>query len=148
MQLYQASLHYTLIQLGATDPLTKPLTYVEYMAGAFADCAHEESLWLISMNPNCRPIARTLLRAGPCAAGVTPTRDLFRVALQADAHAIAVVRGEPGTTVILTPTDLRRAQEFAAAGSSLNIRCVDYLVISTQENLRRPVYASWRHGVD
>src|SRR5882762_1861607 len=101
MQTYQASVHYSLIRLPAGDPLTKPLTFVKFMAGAFEDCAQQESLWLVSMNPRHRPIARTLLRTGPLVAAMTSPRDLFRVALHADPTAIAVVRGEPTDDVTI-----------------------------------------------
>jgi len=147
MQIYQTTLHYTLVQLGATDPLTKPLTYVEYMQGAFEDGAREESLWLISMNPKCRPIARTLLRTGPLVAAMTSPRDLFRVALQADANAIAVVRGEPGEDVALTRHDQRALKRFGETAVWLGIQFVDYLVISTRDDLASPRYRSWRHAI-
>ncbi|MEO6003414.1 MAG: JAB domain-containing protein [Opitutus sp.] len=148
MQAYQASLHYTLIQVPASDPLTKPATYVDYMAGAFQDCAHEQSLWLICMNPKCRPIARTLVRTGPLVAAMTSPRDLFRVALQADAGAIAVVRGQPGTDVTLTVHDQRALKRFGETAGWLGIKFVDYLVISTSEDLEEPLYRSWRRSAD
>lgn len=144
MQIYQSTLHYTLVQLGATDPLTKPLTYVEYMAGAFQDCAHEESLWLISMNPKCRPIARTLIRTGPLVAAMTSPRDLFRVALYTDANAIAVVRGEPGEDMMMTKHDHRALKRFGETAAWLNVQFVDYLIVSTRDGLRRPLFCSWR----
>jgi DNA repair protein RadC len=143
MQTYQASLHYTLIRVGATDPLTKPITFVDYMAGAFEDCAQEESLWLISMNPKCRPIARTLLRTGPLVAAMTSPRDLFRVALYADANAIAVVRGEPSENVAMTDHDRRALKRFGETAGWLNIQFVDYLIVSARDDLRRPVFYSW-----
>jgi DNA repair protein RadC len=147
MQTYQASLHYTLISVPASDPLTKPITYVEYMAGAFDDCAREESLWLISMNPKCRPIARTLLRAGPLAAAMVSPRDLFRVALHADANAITVVRGEPGADVTMTRHDHRALKRFGETAGWLGIQFVDYIVIGIRDESRGPVYSSWRAGV-
>ncbi len=143
MQAYQASLHYTLIEVPANDPLTNPATYVEYMAGAFQDCANGESLWLISMNPKCRPIARTLVRTGPLVAAMTAPRDLFRVALHADAHAIAVVRGEPGREVELTRHDRRALKRFGETAGWLNIQFIDYLVISTRDDLPGPQFCSW-----
>ena len=143
MQTYQASLHYTLIQSGATDPLTKPTTYVDYMTGAFKDCSHEESLWLISMNPKCRPIARTLLRTGPLVAAMTSPRDLFRVALLADANAIAIVRGEPSENVTMTVHDTRALKRFGETAGWLSIQFVDYLIVSTRDDLGSPVFRSW-----
>lgn len=42
MQTHFASAHYTLIRLPAGDPLTTPMTFVEFMTGAFEDCAGTE----------------------------------------------------------------------------------------------------------
>jgi DNA repair protein RadC len=144
MQTYQASLHYTLVRLGDHDPLTQPLRFVDYMQGAFADCSATESLWLISMNPKCRPMARTLLKAGPLVAAMTSARELFRVALHADADAIAVVRGEPGEAVALTVHDRRAIHRFGETAGYLNIRFVDYLVLGTRTEAAEPVFVSWR----
>lgn len=144
MQTYQASLHYTLIAVPACDPLTNPITYVEYMAGAFVDCAREESLWLISMNPKCRPIARSLVRTGPLVAAMTSPRDMFRVALHADANSIAVIRGEPGLNVAMTHHDHRALKRFGETAGWLSIQFVDYLVVSTASELPRPLFHSWR----
>lgn len=144
MQTYQASLHYTLVRTGDHDPLTQPLRFIEYMEGAFEDCGHEESLWLISMNPKCRPIARTLLRTGPLVAAMVSPRDVFRVALQADANAIAVVRGEPTSDVDLTVHDQRALKRFGETASWLNIQFVDYITLSTRDGRQQPAFCSWR----
>ena len=53
------------------------------------------------MNPKNRPISRTLLRSGPMAAAMTLPRDLFKIALLADAYTIAIVRGEPSEDVAM-----------------------------------------------
>lgn len=144
MQTYQASLHYTLVRLGDHGRLGKPLTFVDYMTGAFEDCAHEESLWLISMNPKWRPIARTLVKTGPLVAAMTSPRELFRVALHADANAVAVVRGEPSANVELTVHDQRAIHRFGETAGWLSIEFVDYLVISTGYEVKCPLFCSWR----
>ena len=144
MQTFETSLHYRLVRMGDLDPLTKPKLFVDYMLGAFADCAHEENLWLISMNPKHRPISRTLLRSGPMAAAMTLPRDLFKIALLADAYAIAVVRGEPSEDVAMTKHDHRAVKRFGGTAGSLSIEFVDYLVLSTCDGLRRPLFSSWR----
>jgi DNA repair protein RadC len=144
MQTFQASIHYTLVRSGDSDPLTRPELFVEYMQGAFVDCAKEQSLWLISMNPKCRPIARTLLRTGPLVAAMTSPRDLFRVALHADANAIAVVRGEPSEDVAMTVHDHRALKRFGETAGWLSIKFVDYLILSTADDLPRPLFHSWR----
>ena len=129
--------------MGDRDPLRKPKAFVEYMAGAFADCAREESLWLISMNPKNRPISRTLVRSGPMAAAMTPPRDLFKIALLSEAYAIAVVRGEPGENVTMTKHDHRVVKRFTETAGWLGIEFVDYLIVSTHDDLRQPAFHSW-----
>lgn len=143
MQTFETSLHYRLVRMGDLDPLTKPKLFVDYMSGAFTDCAHEESLWLISMNPKNRPISRTLLRSGPLAAAMTLPRDLFKIALLADAYAIAVVRGEPSEDVAMTKHDHRVLKRFGETAGWLGIEFVDYLIVSTRDDLRQPVFHSW-----
>ena len=97
MQTFEITLQYRLVRLGDTAPLTRPITYVDHMSGAFTQCANEESIWLISMNPKHRPISRTLLRTGPLAAAMTLSRDLFRVALLAEPlHCAFVMRRQDG----------------------------------------------------
>lgn len=144
MQTYQATLHYTLVRTGDADPLTHPPRFIEYMTGAFEDCGQVESLWLISMNPKQRPIARTLVRTGPLVAAMTSPRELFRVALHADADAIAVVRGEPTERIEFTVHDHQAVKRFGETARCLSIQFADYLVVSTNDALSKPLFYSWR----
>jgi DNA repair protein RadC len=144
MQTFETSLHYRLVRMGDNDPLTKPRLFADYMRGAFTDCADTESLWLISMNPKRRPISRTLLRAGPMAATITPPRDLFKVALLAEARAIAVVRGEPNENMTMTKHDHRVVMRLGETAGWLGIEFLDYLVVSTRDDTRKAQFHSWR----
>jgi DNA repair protein RadC len=74
---------------------------------------------------------------------MTSPRDLFRVALQADANAITVVRGEPSLDVNLTVHDTRALKRFGETAGWLNIQFVDYLVLSTSDSLRKPLLYTW-----
>ena len=143
MQTFEITLKYRLVRLGDTEPLTKPITYGNFMSGAFADCPNEESIWLISMNPKHRPMGRTLLRTGPLATSMTLSRDLYRVALLAEANAVAVVRGQPGEDVAMTKHDESTLRRFRETAGCLNIEFVDYLVISTCDDRRWPLFYSW-----
>ena len=144
MQTFEITIQYRMVRLGDADPLTKPKSFVDYMTGAFVDCAKdEESLWLISLNPKWRPMGRTLLRTGPLAATMTMPRDLFRVALLTEANAIAVVRGEPSENVTMTKHDEATLRRFRETAECLNIEFVDYLIISTCDDRRWPLFYSW-----
>lgn len=65
MQTFETSLHYRLLRVGDSARLTRPRLLVDHMRGAFASCTRRQSSWLISMNPKCRRISRTLLRTRP-----------------------------------------------------------------------------------
>ncbi len=145
MQTFEISLQYRMVRIGDADPLTNPKSFVDYMTGAFVErTQEEESLWLISMNPKWRPMGRTLLRIGPLAATMTMPRDLFRVALLAEANAIAIVRGEPSKNVEMTKHDERALKTFRETAVCLNIEFVDYLILSTGDDRRWPLFYSWR----
>lgn len=84
------------------------------------------------------------MRAGPLVAGMILPRDLFRVALHADADAIAMVRGEPSLDVELTVHDRGALKWMSETARGLHIEFVDYLVISTCDGLCKPLFRSWR----
>jgi DNA repair protein RadC len=77
------------------------------------------------------------------AAAMTPPRDLFKVALLADANAIAVIRGEPSEDVAMSKHDHRVLKRFGETAGWLGIEFVDYLIVSTSEDLQRPLFHSW-----
>lgn len=143
MQIFEMTPHYTLVRVGDSDPFTQPLHYVEYMQGAWTK---EESLWLISLNPKCRPIARTLIKRGPLTAAMTSAREVFKVALRLDANAIAIVRSEPGAEVELTKQDRSAVRRYGETAGYLGIKFVDYLVVSMREERHGPRFCSWRRN--
>ena len=93
MQMFEASLQWRLVQLGDSQQLKTPRQIVAYMLGAFADCATEQSLWLIHFSVNRWVIGRTCLKVGPLVTACPHLRDVLRIAILADARGIAVVRG-------------------------------------------------------
>jgi len=82
---------------------------------------------------------------GAARTAVSP-QDLFRVALRADANAIAVVREEPAKDVAMAKHDLRAPKRFGEIAAWLNIQFVDYLVLSARSGLRQPRFHSWRRS--
>lgn len=80
------------------------------------------------------------------AAAMTLSRDLFKVALLADANAIAVVRGEPSENVAMNKHDHRVLKRFGETAGWLGIEFVDYLIVSTRDGLKIPVFHSWRQA--
>jgi DNA repair protein RadC len=84
-----------------------------------------------------------VVRTGLLVAAVTMPRELFRVALLAEANAIAIVRGEPTENVALTVHDQGAIRRFKQAADSLSIQFIDYLVLSTRDDLPKPLLYSW-----
>ncbi len=81
------------------------------------------------------------------AAAMTLPRDLFKIALLADAYAIAVVRGEPSGDVVMTKHDYRVVKRFGETAGWLGIEFVDYLIVSTRDDLKSHIFNSWRQAI-
>lgn len=147
MQTFEMSLQWRLVQLGDNDQLKTPKQIVGYMVGAFSECAATESLWLVCFSVNRWLIGRSCLRTGPCVTAWPHLREVVRVAIVADARAIAIVRGEPGEDVTPKSSDQRLAQRLREAATALEIEWIDYLIVSSRNDAERPEYFSlWEHA--
>ena len=96
---------------------------------------------MVCMNPKRRPICRFHLGSGPLVASAVSVRDVFRVALLAEARSIACLRTQgsfgpprPGLA------DGRLLSGLRVTAQHLNIELADYLVASR----RSDEYHSWR----
>lgn len=142
MQMFEASLHWQLVQLGESEQLKTPRQIVAYMLGAFADCATEQSLWLICFSAKRWVIGRTCLKVGPLVTAWPHLRDVLRIAVLSDARAIAIVRGEPTENVAPDAADLRLATRLRDAARAMEIEWIDYLVVSSRDDAAKPEYYS------
>jgi DNA repair protein RadC len=116
------------------------------MLGAFADCASEQSLWLICFSLKRWVIGRTCLKTGPLVTASPHLREVLRIAILADARGIAVVRGEPTNCLAPDAGDLRLAKNLRDAACAVKIEWIDYLIVSTRDDAEKPEYYSlWEH---
>ena len=146
MQMFETSLQWRLVQLSESEQLKTPKQIVRYMLGAFADCADQQSLWLISCSVNRWAISRTCLKPGPLVTAVPHLRDVMRIAILADARAIALVRSEPADNCAADTADLRLAQRLRNAATAIEVEWIDSLIISTRDDATKPEYYSlWEH---
>ena len=64
MQVYEASIKYSLVRVGYDEPLNSPPKIVEYMTGAFDDAPLQESFYVICLNRKNRPLCRSRISLG------------------------------------------------------------------------------------
>lgn len=142
MQMFEASLQWRLIQLGESQQLKTPKQIVAYMIGAFADCAGEQSLWLICFSVKRWVIGRTCLKTGPLVTARPHLRDVLRIAILADARGIAIVHGEPSGNIQPDTADLRLAKNLRDAARAVEVEWIDYVVVGTRDDAEKPDYYS------
>lgn len=134
MQVYEMTAQYHLVRLGSEEPLTTPEKIVEYMQGAFADAPTVESVWVISLNTKCRPLARTKITSGTLTASLVHPREVFRVALLTSAAKIVLVHNHPSGDPEPSREDGRVTRVMSEAAKVMQVDLVDHVVIGTKED--------------
>jgi DNA repair protein RadC len=91
MQVYEASIQYSLVRIGHDEALNSPSQIVEYMNGAFDDAPLQESFYVVCLNRKNRPLCRTRITIGTATSALAHPREIFRAAVLASACAIVCV---------------------------------------------------------
>ncbi len=92
MQTFEASINFQAVWFDAADRLTTTKQLLTYLTNGLPDIAGE-SFWIVSMNPNRRPICRTRLKTGALVAARVYVRDVM----------LALPRGSADHRSSLTP---------------------------------------------
>ena len=85
-QIYEAKIHYSLVQNGSTESLITPSQVIKYMQGAFDEDPTVEWFYVIHLNRRNMPLGRTLVSRGSATSTVVHTREVFKPAILASAH--------------------------------------------------------------
>lgn len=90
-----SALGYHLVRLGNEERLDRPEQIVRYMDGAFAAESTVESVWVIALNTNFRPLGRVKIGSGTLNSYLVHSREVFRAAIMASACSIVLVHNHP-----------------------------------------------------
>ena len=129
MQVYEASIHYSLIRLGHDSPLDSPAKIVDYMEGSFEDAPCQESIWVICLDRRNRPISRTRVTLGTLTGTFAHPREVFRVAILAAAASIALVHNHPSGDPSPSNADRAVTRQIRDAAEIMQIDLIDHVII-------------------
>ena len=134
MQVFEASIQYSLVRHGSDEPLNTPQKIVQYMDGAFADSPLQESFYVICLNRKHRPLCRNRITLGIATATLVHPREVFRIAVLASATAIICVHNHPSGDPAPSAADLAMTRQLRDAGQVMGIEMIDHLVLGTPED--------------
>ena len=90
MRIYEASIAYSIVQLGDVTALNAPEKITEYLRDAYAKNPCQESLWVVCLDRKNKPISRTMVTLGTLTCALAHPREVFKIAILASAAAIVV----------------------------------------------------------
>jgi DNA repair protein RadC len=114
MQVYEASIQYSLVRIGHDEAFNSPSQIVEYMNGAFDDAPLQESFYVVCLNRKNRPLCRTRITIGTATSALAHPREIFRAA--------------PSSA------DLTVTRQIRDAGQLMGIDLLDHVIIGTKED--------------
>ena len=95
MRIYEASIAYSIVQLGDVTALNAPEKIAEYLRDAYAKNPCQESLWVVCLDRKNKPISRTMVTLGTLTSALAHPREVFKIAILASAAAIVVSHNHP-----------------------------------------------------
>jgi DNA repair protein RadC len=134
MQVYEASIQYSLVRIGHDEAFNSPSQIVEYMNGAFDDAPLQESFYVVCLNRKNRPLCRTRITIGTATSALAHPREIFRAAVLASACAIVCVHNHPSGDPAPSSADLTVTRQIRDAGQLMGIDLLDHVIIGTKED--------------
>jgi DNA repair protein RadC len=134
MQVYEASIRYSLVKDGRAEPLDRPEQIVEYMRGAFDESPMQESFYVVCLNRKNRPLCRTRITLGTATSALVHPREVFRAAVLASATAIVCVHNHPSGDPAPSSADLAVTRQLREAAKIIDIGLLDHVVLGHKED--------------
>ncbi len=128
MKVYEASLQYSLVSEGLTQPLDAPEKVHRYMQDAFERNPMQESFWIICLNRKNHPIGRTMVTLGTATNSLVNPPEIFRIAILAGATAMIVAHNHPSGDPSPSAADIKVTRTLKECGTLMNIELLDHVV--------------------
>ncbi len=103
----------------------------EFMQPILGDLPHEE-FWIIYVNNSNRIIQKNQLSKGGITGTLVDIRLVLKTALQVGATGLILVHNHPSGTLRPSHMDKQLTQKLKLAGTSLDIKVLDHLIITEQ----------------
>jgi DNA repair protein RadC len=134
MRVYEASISYTLVQLGNDTKVNSPQAVTAYLQSAFATHPTQESFWVILLDRKNRAIGRVLISLGTLTSCLVHPREVFKPAILASASAIIVAHNHPSGDPAPSQADLQVTRQLKAAAVTLDIDLLDHVIVGDAES--------------
>jgi DNA repair protein RadC len=134
MRIYDAKIQYHLVQEGPQEVVNSAEKIVAYMAGAFDEAPVCEMFYVISLDRRNRPLGRSRITLGTATAALAHPREVFRVAILANACAIVCVHNHPSGDPSPSASDIQLTRQLREAAVTLDIPLLDHVVIGNKDD--------------
>jgi len=134
MRIYNATIHYHLVQEGYQEVLSTAERVVQYMTGAFDEAPVAEMFYVVCLNRKNRPLGRHRVTIGTATAALAHPREVFRIAILASASAIVCVHNHPSGDPAPSSADVQITHLLREASKTIEISMLDHVIIGTKED--------------
>ena len=134
MRIYNATIHYHLVQEGYQEVLSTAERVVQYMTGAFDEAPVAEMFYVICLNRKNRPLGRHRVTIGTATAALAHPREVYRIAILASASAIVCVHNHPSGDPAPRSADVQITHLLRQASKTVEISMLDHVIIGTKED--------------
>ena len=111
--------------------ITSPNIAFDLLRQHYADQPREQLICL-SLNSRNQVIGLEIVSQGTADAAHASTREVFKAPIIINATAIILVHNHPGGSVEPSVDDRRTAQRLREAGQLMDIKVLDFMVITTE----------------
>lgn len=126
--------------------LSDSAAFFKYMVPLVADLDHEE-FWAVYMNNAHKVLGRQRIAVGGQCETLVDMRILFRGALEHKATCLAVAHNHPSGSLRPSGADKELTRRIAEAGSLLEIRLLEHLVVAIGLDGRADYYSFHDNGM-
>jgi len=134
MRIYNATIHYHLVQEGYQEVLSTAERVVQYMTGAFDEAPVAEMFYVVCLNRKNRPLGRHRVTIGTATAALAHPREVFRIAILASASAIVCVHNHPSGDPAPSSADVQITHLLRDASKTVEISMLDHVIVGTKED--------------
>ena len=133
MRIYEASIAYSIVQLGDVTALNAPEKIAEYLRDAYARNPCQESLWVVCLDRKNKPISRTMVTLGTLTSALAHPREVFKIAILASAAAIVVSHNHPSGDPAPSAQDVHLTRQLRETANIIGIDLIDQLGLSAAD---------------
>jgi DNA repair protein RadC len=108
-------------------PLMSPLDVVALLAKIAR--ASQEEFWVVPVDARHRPLKRAMVARGTLNRCEVHPRDVFRIAVEANAAAVIVAHNHPSGDVTPSADDRTLTRRLVEAGALLGIPVLDQVIV-------------------